>query len=97
MYDTNRNGTITAAELGNSLVFNSTAGNPNGADQLLPELKSRSGPQDHEGSRRDRFFGQDEFTLNRWTFNLGLRAEQWSHYATTGESVFTSSGRSRRV
>ena len=32
-YDTNGDGTITQAELGQALVFNSTAGNPNGADR----------------------------------------------------------------
>jgi hypothetical protein len=27
--------------------------------------------------------------MNRFTFNLGLRAEQWKHFATTGENIFT--------
>ncbi len=35
------------------------------------------------------FFGQDEFNYGRFTFNVGVRAEQWSHFATTGEKVFT--------
>ena len=32
---------------------------------------------------------QDQFTFNRLTFNVGLRAEQWKHFATTGEDIFT--------
>ena len=32
---------------------------------------------------------QDQFTFNRLTFNVGLRAEQWKHFATTGENIFT--------
>jgi len=28
-------------------------------------------------------------SLNRWTFNVGVRAEQWKHFATTGEDIFT--------
>jgi hypothetical protein len=27
--------------------------------------------------------------MNRFTFNLGLRAEQWKHFATTGANIFT--------
>ncbi len=32
---------------------------------------------------------QDQFTYNRLTFNVGLRAEQWKHFASTGEDIFT--------
>ena len=35
------------------------------------------------------FFVQDQFTYNRLTFNVGLRAEQWKHFASTGEEIFT--------
>jgi hypothetical protein len=87
LYDTDRNGTITQAELGQSLVFNSNTANPNGQVNYYRSLQTALGPQDTK-VRGLSFFGQDEFALNRWTFNVGLRAEQWSHFATTGESVF---------
>ena len=32
---------------------------------------------------------QDQFSFNRFTANVGLRAEQWKHFATTGENIFT--------
>ena len=35
------------------------------------------------------FFIQDQWTLNRLTLNLGVRTEQWKHYATTDEEIFT--------
>ena len=35
------------------------------------------------------FFVQDQFTYSRFTFNVGLRAEQWKHFASTGENIFT--------
>jgi hypothetical protein len=28
-------------------------------------------------------------SFNRFTFNLGMRAERWEHFATTGENIFT--------
>lgn len=87
-YDTDRNGTITAAELGQSLLFNSSAGNPNGQINYQRVLQTALGPQDTE-VRGVSFFGQDEFSFNRLTFNVGLRAERWGHYATTGANVYT--------
>jgi hypothetical protein len=35
------------------------------------------------------FFAQDVWTFNRLTLNLGVRTEQWKHYATTGDEIFT--------
>ncbi len=35
------------------------------------------------------FYAQDEWTFNRFTLNLGVRTEQWKHYATTGDEIFT--------
>jgi len=87
LYDTNGNGAITQAELGSSLVFNSTAGNPNSAINYYRSIQSAAGAQ----STRVRgwtYFGQDEFSYSRFTFNVGLRAEQWGHFATTGENIY---------
>jgi hypothetical protein len=34
-------------------------------------------------------FIQDTFSLNRLSLNVGLRAERWEHFATTGENIYT--------
>jgi len=87
-FDTNGDGTISPTELGSSLVFNSSAGNPNGQINYDRTLQSALGPQETR-SRGTTLFVQDEYRLNQWTFNVGVRAEQWAHFATTGENIFT--------
>ena len=87
LYDTDQNGTITAAELGQSLVFNSTTGNPNGAINYYRITQTATGLQDQK-IRGNGFFLQDEFDFNRLTFNVGLRAEHWEHFSTTNFSIF---------
>lgn len=88
-FDANGDGVISSAELGQRLVFNSTAGNPNGAINYDRTFQSATGPQE-TFSRGPTFFVQDQFTFgNRLTFNLGVRAERWSHFATSGENIFT--------
>ena len=86
-YDTDGNGTLTSAELGNSLLFNSSAGNPNGALNYYRITQTATGLQDQK-VRGNGFFLQDEFALGRMTFNLGVRAESWNHFSTTGFSIF---------
>lgn len=87
-YDINGDGTISPAELGQRLVFNSTAGNPNGQLNYDRTLQATLGPQETT-SRGLSFFVQDEFRLNKMTLNLGLRTEQWAHFATTGDNIYT--------
>ena len=86
-YDTDGNGTITQAELGNALLFNSTAGNPHNQVNYYRITQSATGLQDQQ-VRGNSFFAQDEFDLNRLTFNVGVRAEHWEHFSTTGFSIF---------
>ncbi|MDP1570450.1 MAG: carboxypeptidase regulatory-like domain-containing protein [Vicinamibacterales bacterium] len=88
LYDLNGDGTISQAELGQSLVFASTAGNPNGAVNYDRTLQSATGPQETY-SKGLSFFAQDIITLNRLTLNVGVRAERWEHFATTGENIYT--------
>lgn len=86
-YDTNGDGALTSAELGNSLLFNSTAGNPNAALNYYRITQTATGKQDQK-VRGNGFYIQDEFPLGRMTFNLGVRAESWNHFSTTGFSIF---------
>lgn len=78
-YDLNGNGVISPDELGRALVFNTNYDR---------DLQTTLGPQDTK-SRGLTFFAQDQISLNRLTLNVGVRAEQWKHYATTGEDIYT--------
>lgn len=88
-YDTDGNGTLTSSELGNSLLFNSAAGNPGGSSYLnyYRITQTATGKQDQQIRGND-FFVQDEFALGRLAFNVGLRVESWEHFSTTGFSIF---------
>jgi hypothetical protein len=87
-YDTNGDGTISSAELGASLLFNSTAGNPDSNSLNYYRItQTATGKQDQK-IRGNGFFIQDEFAVGRLALNLGLRAEGWEHFSTTGFSIF---------
>jgi hypothetical protein len=88
LYDLNRDGTISQTELGQALVFNSAAGNPQNAINYDRTFQSATGPQE-TSSRGLSFFVQDSMTFDRFTFNVGVRAERWEHFATTGENIYT--------
>jgi hypothetical protein len=87
-FDVNGDGTITSAELGQALRFGATAGNPTGAVNYDRTFQAETGPQE-TSSRGLSFFVQDTMNFNRLTVGLGLRTERWSHFATTGEDIFT--------
>jgi len=86
-YDTDGNGTITQAELGSALVFNTTAGNPNSMLNYYRVTQTATGIQDQQ-VKGNSLFIQDDFDIKRLTLNVGLRAEHWEHFSTTGFSVF---------
>jgi len=85
-YDANGDGTITSAELGSRLVF-STA-NAAGGVNYDRDFQAATGPQE-TSSKGMSFFVQDEMSFNQLTLNLGVRAERWEHFATTGENIYT--------
>jgi hypothetical protein len=88
-FDANGDGTITTAELGQTLTFSSTAGNPNGQINYDRTFQASTGAQE-TSSRGLSFFVQDQFTAgDRLTFNVGFRTERWEHFATTGDNIFT--------
>ena len=87
-FDSNGDGTLTPEELAANVVFNSTAGNPDGLVNYDRTLQVGEGPQETESEGLS-FFLQDTFTMNQFTFNVGLRAERWEHFATTGENIYT--------
>lgn len=88
MYDTDVSGTLTPAELGDSLLFNSTLGNPNGQLNYYRVTMTRTGKQSQK-LRSDSFYVQDDIRMGRFSFNVGLRSERWEHFSTTNASLFT--------
>jgi hypothetical protein len=84
-FDANGDGTLTAAEMGPRLTFNTIA---DGLVRYDRTFQSELGPQ-LTSSKGLSFFFQDQFTLGRATINAGLRTERWEHFATTGENIFT--------
>ena len=86
--DTNGDGTITQAEAGANIVFNTTADNPNGLVNYDRTLQVSSGPQTL-GSEGTTWYIQDTWQLNRLSINAGVRAEQYEHFATTGQNIYT--------
>ena len=87
-FDTNHDGTITAAELGSSLLYNSTAGNPHGRINYSRTFQSVDGPQD-TGSHGLSFFLQDQAQFGRLTANVGVRTERFAHFNTLGDNIYT--------
>ena len=88
-FDADGNGVISALEMGTRLLYNSTAANPGNQINYDRTLQSSTGEQETY-SKGLNFFIQDQFTLGeRLTLNVGVRAERWSHYATTDENIFT--------
>jgi hypothetical protein len=85
-YDVNRDGTVSEAELGATMVFNTA--NPSGGARYQRDFQSSLGAQETYSTGLT-FFIQDEVTFNRLTLNLGLRTERWEHFNTTGATIFT--------
>jgi hypothetical protein len=86
--DTNRDGTISNTEAANGIVFNSTAGNPTGDINYDRIFQSTSGAQ-FTKSEGTTYFIQDTWQWNKWSANVGLRAEEWDHFATDGSNIYT--------
>ncbi len=87
-FDTNANGTITADELGAALLYSSTAGNPNNQLNYFRFEQVQDGAQDFKADGAS-FFVQDTWRVDKLTLNLGVRAEQWKHFASEGTKIFT--------
>jgi hypothetical protein len=88
VFDANGDGTITAAEMGPRLIFNAPDSELEGTIRYDRTFQSELGPQ-LTSSEGLSFFAQDQFQFGRMTINAGVRAEQWKHFATTGEDIYT--------
>jgi len=88
LMDSNGDGVISAEEAGAAIIFNSSAGNPHGQINYYRNFETASGPQETT-TKGQTFYLQDTIQWSNWAFNLGVRAEEWKHTATTGENIYT--------
>ncbi|WP_237384477.1 carboxypeptidase regulatory-like domain-containing protein [Sulfidibacter corallicola] len=88
LLDTDGDGTITQDEAAAAIVFNSTEGNPNGMINYDRTFQSQDGAQETESEGLSLYI-QDTWDVGDFHFNIGIRAERWEHFATTGENIYT--------
>ena len=81
--DLNGDGTVSVDEL-NAYQFTSTAGNPTGQVNNYRIMEASAAPFSVY-TKGKTFYLQDTWTLNQWTVNAGIRAEEWTHENSKGE------------
>ena len=87
LLDSDGDGAVSGSELG-AYQFSSTEGNPTG--QVNNYRIQQSAPAPYTVTTKGKtFYIQDTWTLNQWTVNAGIRAEQWGHFDSFGKEVFT--------
>jgi hypothetical protein len=84
-YDTDASGAVDTSEL-DSAIFNSTAGNPTGDVNVYRIYQSQKAPIELS-SEGTAFFIQDTIYYGQWTFDVGLRAETYEHFASDGSKI----------
>lgn len=87
LLDANGDGTITGAEVGQRLIFNSTAGNPNGSINYYRITEIQTAPYE-VGSDNDVVFLQDLWQVGRFAINAGVRAERTDALDSDGNTLF---------
>ena len=85
-WDDNNNGVLDDDEIINNMTFGSTSGNPNGQINYSRDLQVSTGDQT-ESSDFWQAYIQDSWQWNKWSVNAGVRAEQWDHFASTGDEI----------
>ena len=88
LLDLDGDGTITQAEAGQAMVFESFANNPTGNINYDRTIQTQDGPQ-FTKSEGFTWYIQDTWQWNNWSVNLGVRAEEWEHFNTLGENIYT--------
>jgi hypothetical protein len=89
LLDSNHDGTITQGEVAANLVFDSTAGNPDAGFINYDRTFQTSDGDQFTKSEGTTFFLQDTWQWKNWSVNLGVRTEEWKHFSTSGENIYT--------
>ncbi len=83
LLDANGDGTISPDEV-MAYRFTGTAGNPTGQVNNYRIIEVAAAPYSVK-TKGKAFYLQDTWTLNQWTVNAGIRAEEWIHYDSRGD------------
>ncbi len=87
LLDADGDGQVSNDEL-SAYQFGSTAGNPGGQINAYRSLRTVDAPYS-VSSKGKTFYLQDTWTINQWTANIGVRTEQWAHYGSSNDKLFT--------
>ncbi|HEX8409854.1 MAG TPA: TonB-dependent receptor [Thermoanaerobaculia bacterium] len=83
--DTNKDGLISDAEFA-AIRLTSTAGNPGGGVNFLRTANQSVGTN-NVIARDNTVFVQDDWNINQWTLNAGVRMEDWKYLASDGSTI----------
>ncbi|MCB1033582.1 MAG: TonB-dependent receptor [Acidobacteria bacterium] len=86
--DTNHDGTISSAEVGANLVYDNQGVSPGGFIAYDRTLQTTDGLQE-TASDGTTFYLQDNWQFGRFSLNVGVRTEEWDHFATDGVKIYT--------
>ena len=86
LWDDDGDGFLSNGEINTNMSFNTTAGNPNDQINYTRDLQTTAGSQT-ETSEFWQAYVQDGWQWKQWSVNAGVRAEQWEHIASTGDSI----------
>ena len=86
LWDDDGDGFLSDTEITDNMVFLSSAGNPDGQINYTRDLQTSSGDQTEKTEFWQAFI-QDSWQWNKWSVNAGIRAEQWDHFASTGDDI----------
>jgi hypothetical protein len=84
--DSDGDGFVSGPELGANMVFNDTTGNPNGKINYARDLQVSSGARE-VNSEFASYYVQDSWQYGRWSANVGVRFEQFEHFAANGDQI----------
>ena len=85
LLDANGDGAVSATEL-NAYRFTSTTGNPGAQVNQYRIAEAETAKYTVKATGKT-FYAQDTWTLDRWTINGGVRAEEWVHEDSTGKET----------
>ena len=83
--DTNGDGQISDAEFA-AITLSNTSNNPGGGINFL-RLANQSVGTNNVTARANTAFLQDDWNINQWTLNAGVRMEDWEYIASDGSTI----------